>query len=306
LDVAVTPQPGIFALGTAAQCYLEFDLHAGADPVALVHALANFDEPAASLGGANVVLGVRPSLWAAAAPADAFGARDFLAPVVGPDGYTMPATQHDAWVWVSGPAPDLVFDVAMTAVTTLAPLARPVLEVNGWPYRRLRDLTGFIDGTENPPLADAPEVVAVPDGEPGAGSSVVLVQQWSHDPAWLDLDTRTQELVIGRTKPDSIELDEADMPPDSHVARNVIEENGVELEIFRRNTPYGGVTDHGTMFVGFCAQQRVLHLMLERMAGVGDGVRDALTRYTTPLTGAYYVVPSVEALQRWRDPEPED
>lgn len=36
--------------------------------------------------------------------------------------------------------------------------------------------------------------------------------------------------------------------------------------------------------------------MLEWMAGSGDGVRDALTRFTTPLTGAYYFVPSVAAL----------
>ncbi|HEY3603385.1 MAG TPA: Dyp-type peroxidase [Sporichthyaceae bacterium] len=297
----MTPQPGIFALGTAAQTFLELDLVAGADPVALVRALANVDEPAATLGGANVVLGLRPSLWAAVAPQHAGEVADFTAPVVGPDGFTMPATQHDAWLWIAGPTPDLVFDVAMAALAEVATLARPVTEVTGWPYRRLRDLTGFIDGTENPPLVEAPAVVAVPDGEPGAGSSVVLVQQWTHHVAdWTALDTRAQELVIGRTKADSVELDEAEMPPDSHVARNVIEENGEELAIFRRNTPYGGVTDHGTMFVGFCARQRVLALMLDRMAGVGDGVRDALTRYSTPLTGAYYVVPSVDALRGWR------
>jgi putative iron-dependent peroxidase len=33
------------------------------------------------------------------------------------------------------------------------------------------------------------------------------------------------------------------------------------------------------------------------MAGVGDCVRDALTRYTRPLSGAYYFVPSTEALR---------
>jgi putative iron-dependent peroxidase len=39
--------------------------------------------------------------------------------------------------------------------------------------------------------------------------------------------------------------------------------------------------------------------MLESMAGLGpSGVRDALTRYTTPLTGAYYFVPSTDALRR--------
>jgi putative iron-dependent peroxidase len=299
----MTPQPGIFALGTASQAHLELELLPGADPGALVRALAGFDEPAATLGGANLVLGFRPSLWAAAAPTHAFDVHDFAAPIVGPDGFTMPATQRDAWLWIAGPSPDLVFDVAMSALQRVSASARAVTDVTGWPYQRLRDLTGFIDGTENPPLVEAPAVVAVPDGEPGAGSSVVLIQQWSHDPRWLTLDTRAQELVIGRTKADSVELDEAEMPPDSHVSRNVIEENGEELEIFRRNTPYGGVTDHGTMFVGFCARQRVLHLMLERMAGVGDGVRDALTRWTTPLTGAYYVVPSVDALRQWRDPE---
>ncbi len=37
--------------------------------------------------------------------------------------------------------------------------------------------------------------------------------------------------------------------------------------------------------------------MLENMAGLTDGVRDTLTRYTEPLTGAYYFVPSTEDLQ---------
>jgi putative iron-dependent peroxidase len=39
--------------------------------------------------------------------------------------------------------------------------------------------------------------------------------------------------------------------------------------------------------------------MLRRMAGLGDGIRDALTRYTRPVTGAYYTVPSVDALSRF-------
>ena len=37
--------------------------------------------------------------------------------------------------------------------------------------------------------------------------------------------------------------------------------------------------------------------MLARMAGAEDGIRDALTRYTTAVSGAYYFVPSVEALR---------
>jgi putative iron-dependent peroxidase len=62
--------------------------------------------------------------------------------------------------------------------------------------------------------------------------------------------------------------------------------------------PYGTVTDHGTMFVGFSADQQPLVAMLESMAGLRSDNRDALTRYTNALTGAYYFVPSVESLRR--------
>jgi putative iron-dependent peroxidase len=40
--------------------------------------------------------------------------------------------------------------------------------------------------------------------------------------------------------------------------------------------------------------------MLDSMAGRTTGARDALTRYTQPLTGAYYFVPSVESLRSLR------
>jgi putative iron-dependent peroxidase len=37
--------------------------------------------------------------------------------------------------------------------------------------------------------------------------------------------------------------------------------------------------------------------MLTSMAGLDGGTRDALTRYTRPLTGAYYFVPSADLLR---------
>lgn len=42
--------------------------------------------------------------------------------------------------------------------------------------------------------------------------------------------------------------------------------------------------------------------MLKRVAGAEDGIRDALTRYTTPVSGSYYFVLSVEALRRFASP----
>jgi putative iron-dependent peroxidase len=62
--------------------------------------------------------------------------------------------------------------------------------------------------------------------------------------------------------------------------------------------PYGTVTAHGTMFVGFSADQQRLTAMLESMAGLTGGLRDALTNYARPFTGAYYFVPSTQSLRR--------
>jgi porphyrinogen peroxidase len=300
-------QSGIFALGTGSHSYLEFDLLEHADPLPLVQAIANLREPRTTTGGVNLVAGFRPSLWRRVAPQEMPAAvTDFDQGVRGVDGYTMPATQHDLWLWVAGHAYDKVFDVTREAVQALARVAILALEVAGWTYKENRDLTGFIDGTENPPLSEAPEVALVPDGSPGAGGSVVLVQKWTHDAAAFEaLAIEEQEKVIGRTKATSIALDEEVRGPESHISRTVIEEQGVEQHIFRRNTPFGTATEHGTMFIGFSSDQHRLARMLARMAGAEDGIRDALTRYTTAVSGAYYFVPSVEALRRFASADDE-
>jgi putative iron-dependent peroxidase len=290
-----TPQSGIFALGTASHAYLEFDLRddrAGPD---LVDAIASLREPRTTMGGVNLVVGFRPELWRQVAPddapADVVGFNDAL---VGVDGFAMPATQHDAVLWLSGIAYDVIFDTARDVIAAVAGLASVADETSSWPYQHDRDLTGFIDGTENPSLIDAPEIALIAEGSPGAGGTVLLIQKWVHDAAaWESLSVVEQEAVMGRMKLDSIEIE--DKPSESHVASTDQDDFG---KIFRRNMPYGTVVDHGTMFVGFSSEQGRLSAMLESMAGLNGGIRDALTRYTHPLTGAYYFVPSIERLQR--------
>jgi putative iron-dependent peroxidase len=301
----VTTQPGIFALGTPEHCYLELDLSSGREPAELVTRLAGLADPLSTTGGVNVVLGFRPGLWRGLAPdATPADAADWTGDLVGPDGFTMPATQHDAWVWIAGGDRTAVFDNARGALAAVAGVATVAAETTGWLYRHDRDLTGFIDGTENPSLLEAPDVVATPAGQPGSGASVVLHQLWRHDTAgWERIGDPAQERAMGRTKPDSVEFGAAEMPADAHVARTKIEVDGAERPIFRRNVAYGGVTDHGTVFVGFARDQWRLTAMLRRMAGLDGGPRDALTRYTTPLTGAYYVAPTVEALRRFAPPD---
>jgi porphyrinogen peroxidase len=300
----VTPQPGIFALGTPEHCYLELDLEPEATAEQLVRGIAGLTGPLSSTGGVNLVVGFRPELWAEVAPGDGpADAAGWTEDLVGAGRYRMPATQHDAWVWVAGGDRTAVFDNARTVLAGLAGTVRVGAEVTGWLYRHDRDLTGFIDGTENPSLLSAAEVATVPAGEPGAGASVVLFQVWRHDTAaWESLGRRGQERAMGRTKPDSIELPEDEMPASAHVARTTVEVDGEERQIFRRNVAYGGVTDHGTAFVGFARDQWRLAEMLRRMAGATDGVRDGLTGFLTPLTGAYYTCPAVDALARFALP----
>jgi porphyrinogen peroxidase len=290
-----TAQPGIFALGTASHAYLELDAVAGVAGSDLVAAIASLREPRTTMGGVNLVAGFRPELWREAMPGDApEGVSSFDEDVVGPDGFSMPATQHDAVMWISGSAYDVVFDVGRAAIAALDGLAVVGDENSSWPYRHDLDLTGFEDGTENPTLLEAPGIVLVPDGRPGARGTVLLLQKWAHEAsAWESTPVEEQERVIGRTKLGSVELE--DRPDDSHVARTDQEDFG---HIFRRNTPYGTITDHGTMFVGFCAEQGPLAEMLDSMAGRTTGARDALTRFTVPLSGSYYFVPSADALAR--------
>ena len=298
-----TPQGGIFALGTASHTYLEFAALAGAGSADVVAAVAGLREPRTTMGGVNLVAGFRPSLWAEVEPDDApANVHDFEADVVGVDGYVMPATQHDAVLWLSGSAYDVVFELARSAIAELGRVATVVEETSSWPYMHDRDLTGFIDGSENPSLVDAPEFALVPSGEPGSAGTILLLQKWEHDAAiWESLSIAEQEAVIGRLKSDSTEIE--GKLDDSHVASTDQDRFG---KIFRRNMPYGTVTNHGTMFVGFSADQKRLSDMLESMAGRLSGRRDALTRYTRALTGAYYFVPAADSLRRFIPEESAD
>ena len=247
------------------------------------------------MGGVNLVAGFRPELWSVAAPDDAPpGIQGFNQDLIGADGFAMPATQHDAVLWISGSSYDVIFDVSRQAIAELKGLGSIADETVSWPYQHDRDLTGFIDGTENPSLIEAAEVALIPDGKPGAGGTILLLQKWVHDTAaWESLPVISQERVIGRMKVDSIEIE--NKAPDSHVASTDQDRFG---KIFRRNMPYGTVTNHGTMFVGFSADQQRLSKMLQSMAGVSGGTRDGLTRYARPLTGAYYFVPSTSSLNQ--------
>ena len=289
-----TPQPGIFAQGTRAHRHLEFVLRPDVPTADVLAALAPLRQPSVSAGGANIVVGFSPTLWRQlspdAAPADL---TEF------PDLDGVPGTEHDVWVWIHGSDDAVLFDVARSTTALLAPIAAVAVEVGGFVYHDGRDLTGFIDGTENPSVEEAFEVATVADGQVGAGGSFAITQRWVHDlDSFGRLPVREQENVFGRSKADSVEMDDDVKPPTAHIARVVMEDDeGEEIEIFRRSVPYGTVTEHGLHFVAFSADPHRFTAMLQRMFGAAeDGLRDRLTDFSTPVTGAYWFVPSVQAL----------
>lgn len=288
-----TPQPGVFAQGTRAHRHLEFDLRPGHAPGVVRAALGGWREPSVSAGGANIVVGFGPQLWRELSESAAPNVVEF------PEIDGVPSTPHDVWIWIHGTGDDVLFDVALAIKTQLDPIAVHAAEVAGFVYHDSRDLTGFIDGTENPTVEAAYAVATVGAGRPGTGGSYALAQRWVHDlVAFHVLAEAEQEGIIGRTKADSTELADAVKPETAHIARVVMEDgNGDEIEIYRRSVPYGTASEHGLFFVAFSADPDRFAQMLRRMFGASDdGMRDRLTEFTRPVSGAYYFVPSLDQL----------
>jgi porphyrinogen peroxidase len=172
-------------------------------------------------------------------------------------------------------------------------------EIHGFRYRDSRDLTGFIDGTENPKgKARAVAALIGEEDRPFAGGSYVAVQRYVNDlERWRRLGDREQEQIIGRTKRGSVELSKAKKPKTAHISRVVIERDGVELQILRQSYPWGTVREAGLHFAAYTKSLDVLDVMLARIMGTtGDGLHDRLMEFSRAVTGATFFVPSLETL----------
>jgi putative iron-dependent peroxidase len=291
---AHVPQFGIFAQGTHAHHFLELDLRDGVAPRDAVQAFTRLRGPSVSSGGVNIVLAFGADMWRVLAGSHAPEELVDFAEVRGAGDRRVPAAKHDAWLWVSGASPDVTWQSARAATLAVREVAQLAHECQGYTYLGGRDITGFIDGTANPDQTRAAEVALVPPGRPGAAGSHVLAMRWVHDlDAFERLDVEEQERVIGRSKPDSIELSEELKPRSAHISRVQTTIDGVELEIYRRSAPYGTVAEHGLYFLAFSGQRSRYETMLARMFGLtSDGLHDRLTDFSRPASGAHYFAPS--------------
>jgi len=289
-----TPQEAIFVEGTGAHWFQHFATDPDAAAVQVIAAVRSAQQLAAT-ATANLVVGFGAAMTARLGMATPPGLKPFTE-IGGSSGRVAVATQEDVFLWIHSDRHDLNFEVALAARRAFEEIGTLARETPSWVYRDSRDLTGFIDGTENPPAEEARELAVIAGG-PGAGGSFVLAQRWIHDlDGFAALETAEQERVIGRTKPDSVELE--DLPANSHLGRVVhTDDGGDEIEIYRRSVPYGTSTEAGLYFLAFTDDLAKIDLMLASMFGAtGDGRHARLVTFSETVSGAYYYAPSRETL----------
>jgi putative iron-dependent peroxidase len=255
----------------------------------------------------SCVVGIGSDAWdrlfAGSRPAELHPFRERVGPV-----RTAVATPGDLLFHVRAQRPDLCFALATEIMARIRDVVTVRDEVHGFKYFDVRDLLGFVDGTANPVGPAAATAVLVDAEDPAfAGGSYVIVQKYLHDlQAWNALPVEAQERVIGRTKLDGIELDDAVKPADSHVAMTtIIGPDGTEQEILRDNMPFGevGRGEFGTYFIGYARTPTITERMLQRMfCGDPPAHHDRILDFSIPVTGSLFFVPSADFLDELPDP----
>lgn len=219
--------------------------------------------------------------------------------------HTAVSTPGDLLFHIRAERRDLCFEFERQLLDLLGDSVVVVDETVGFRYFDVRDLLGFVDGTANPvgPAVNASILITEEDTSPSAvGGSYIVIQKYVHDlKAWKTLKTEEQEAIIGRTKIDNIELDDAEAGHQAaHKTLTTIQDdNGVEYSILRDNMPFGapGSGEFGTYFIGYSRRLWVIEKMLQRMF-VGDppGLHDRILDFSKPLTGTTFFAPSASLL----------
>ena len=206
-------------------------------------------------------------------------------------------TNNHIFLHINGEQQDLIFHFANEYMELMKPYVNSCEEIDGFDFLDNRDLTEFIDGTENPEGKERKEVALIEKGEFEA-SSFLLVQQYVHElNKWRDLSQKEQEKVIGRTKIESFELE--NNLEDAHIEKAQVFENGIEKKIVRHSKPYGkAYGDKGLFFVAYCKELKIFDTMLRQMAGSSTSKSDRILDFSTAVSSDYFFTPSIEIIKK--------
>ncbi|MBU2882927.1 Dyp-type peroxidase [Psychrosphaera sp. B3R10] len=283
--------------------HLFFNAHEGYEPVireALSQLPKIFDEISEqfSEGMFSGVIAIGASFWQELYPDDIPpGLKPF--PAMGQDDRQMPASPMDLFIQLRSDRQDVNYIASRRILTLFGETIELIEQVPCFRYLDGRDLTGFVDGTENPKGRKRREIALLADAGKFTAGSFVHVQRYRHHlNRWDKLPTQEQELIIGRTKMDDKEFSAEDMPLTAHVKRsNVKNAEGKTRELMRQSMPYGDLSHQGLLFISYCADPDAFSAILSNMVvGNDDGDYDHLLNYTTAETGAAFFAPSVDFL----------
>jgi putative iron-dependent peroxidase len=211
--------------------------------------------------------------------------------------HTAPATPGDLLFHIRADRPDMCFDLERLILNALGDSVAVQDEVQGFRYFDSRDLLGFVDGTENPTGGALGQSALIQSDDASfEGGSYIVVQKYLHGlDRWQALDTGSQEAIIGRTKLDNVELDDAPGQESHKSLTTIVDEHGVEHDILRDNMPFGrpGHAEYGTYFIGYARNLWVIEQMLHNMfVGGKTGHHDRILDFSTAITGSTYFAPS--------------
>lgn len=216
-----------------------------------------------------------------------------------------PAIEFDLFVHIRCDRLDILHLVANEIMQMLEGVAELADEERGFRFMDSRDLTGFVDGTENPKGRNRQSVALVSDDDPVfAGGSYIHVQKFAHNLSkWNRLPVKKQEDIIGRTKQDNIEYASEDKALTSHIKRVNLKDNaGNAMEILRQSMPYGTVQAQGLMFISTCRTPEHFEKMLQSMVhGDQEGNHDHLLHFTSALTGSSFFAPSLDYMLKFAE-----
>jgi putative iron-dependent peroxidase len=277
-------QPQILSPLPAHARFLRLNLRAGADPKPVLKQLA------AAGPDTTVVTGLGPGLIKALG-ASIEGMRPF--PAISGPAVEVASTQSDLWFWICGTDRGEIAKTGNRITRLVSAAFAPAAMTDAFEHDGGRDLTGYVDGTENPQDEDAVDAAIVQGAGPGLdGASFVAVQRWMHDLAFFASHSETErDDMIGRRIADNEEFDEA--PASAHVKRAAQESFDPEAFIVRRSMAFTDQGGDGLMFVAFGKSLDAFETILRRMAGEEDGIIDSLFTFSRPVTGGYYWCPPV-------------
>lgn len=308
MDSQVMPreQLGVCAEGNLHSVYLMFNANEGIDSqmrpcvanvAQYIHELADQFSDSAFNGFVAIGANYWDTLYPAARPCQL---KPF--PAMNQENRDAPAIEYDLFVHVRCDRFDILHLVANEICQMFEGLVELVDEERGFRFMDSRDLTGFVDGTENPKGRSRQEVALIGDEDTEfKNGSYIHVQKFAHNLSkWNRLPEKKQEDIIGRTKVENIEYASADKPLTSHIKRvNLKDDAGNSMEILRQSMPYGTVKEQGLMFISTCGNSVNFEKMLESMIyGDKEGNHDHLMHFTQALTGSSFFAPSLDFLEK--------